>query len=169
MHRINTDRSRWITWALAGAIALAMFLTSAPEVEATSKMNPQRPYSSSWGVRGWTYRNNSCGTAVCVYESVSLVRSSWSGYRYVSGSKAYVGGSGSKAYSRRACRSGTYTYRTVHKQLVSFVGSGGFSIQGNGLNFSYWSDEWLKFTSPRALRTYKNSSRCENGYRRWYR
>ena len=165
MPSISTYRSRWVALTLAGIVALALILAAIPAVEATSKMNPQRPFSSVWGVKGKTFRNNSCGTAICAYESVSLIRSSWSGYRYVGRSKNYNVGWKNVAYSNRACRSGRYTYRSVHKQLVAWVGAGGFSIQGNGLSFSYWSRRWVKFTSPVGLRTYKNSARCENGRR----
>jgi hypothetical protein len=165
MPSISTYQNRWVAATLAGVVALALILAAIPAVEATSKMNPQRPFSSAWGVKGKTFRNNSCGTAICAYESVSLYRSSWRGYRYVRGSKNYNVGSRTTAYSRRACRSGTYTYQTRHSQKLIFPGSGGVSIQGNGINFTYWSTRWVTLKSPRTLRTYKNSFRCENGRR----
>lgn len=169
MQSINTQRTRWIALAIGIVAIMGMILASVPDVEATTKMNPQRPYKSSWGVRGWTYRNDDCGVAICAKESVSLVRSSWSGWRYVRGSASYRTGTSSKAYSRRACRSGTYTYKTVHKQLVSSVGSGGITVSGNGLGFQYWSDKWVAFASSRTLRVYRNSYACENGRLRSYR
>ena len=163
MQSINTMRGRRIALAIGMVAILGMILASIPEVEATTKMNPQRPYRSSWGMRGWTYRNNECGTAVCAGESVSLGRSSWRGYRYVSGSANYNVGWGSTAYSRRACRSGSYTYQTRHRQLLASVGSGGITVKGTGISVQYWSTKWLGFRGPRTGRTYRNSTRCENG------
>lgn len=146
-------------------LALAVVFSGMPAAEATSKMNPQRPIHSSWGVKGKTFRNNSCGAVICAYEHVSLARSSWTGYRVIRGSQNYRVGSRSVAYSNRKCRSGTYRYQTRHKQKVYINGTIGLSIKGTGGTISVTRTQWVETRSPVTLRASKNSRYCENGRR----
>ena len=151
--------------AIALLVAVALVFGEAPAAEATSKMNPQRPIRSSWGVKAKTYRNNSCGSVVCAHEHVSLARSSWSGYRVMRGSQNYNLGSRTSAYSHRKCRSGTYTYQSRHKQKVYITGTYGLSIKGTGGTITITKTRWIEEKSRGTLRAYRNSKHCENGRR----
>ena len=155
--------------AVVGAVSLllviAVVFAEVPAAEATSKMNPQRPIRSAWGIKAKTYRNNSCGVALCAYEHVSLARSSWSGYRVMRGSQNYAVGSRTTAYSHRKCRSGLYRYQSRHRQKVYITSQGGLTIAGTGGTFTVLKTRWVETRSRATLRAWKNSYRCENGRR----
>lgn len=133
----------------------------APAAPASTVMNPYKPWADSWGVKGKTGRNNSCNGVVCSNEKVYLERSSWSGYRYVSGTTRTAGTS-STLYTGRGCRSGTYDYHTEHKQTITLQSEDSFTVWHFGAGSTTYYDKTFVYASD-AKRLSRDSASCENG------